>query len=539
MRKFHRLVIILQLMTYFLLPHVSFGGTEMPDPRLMNDHDLTREREMKTRAADWRNGNIVYQVLVDRFVPSASLSRKRKLYSAPRKIRDWSELPTKGTYVEEAQVWSHEIDFWGGDLPSLATKLDYLQELGIDVLYLNPIFESFTNHKYDAWDFHKIDPAYGTREDLARLSKELHARGMKLVLDGVFNHMGRKSPMFQEALKNPKGRYRDFFRIGKEFKPGYVGWMDVANLPELNLENPVVQDFIFRKPDSVVQSYLLQDGIDGWRLDVAFDIGFTILDALTRSAHAAKPGSLVVGEIWNYPEEWHPSVDGVMNMHGRSILLHLLQGKVSGPVAGAMWETLVADCGYDHLLKTWLVLDNHDTPRLPHLLKEDWQQRMARVLQFTLPGSVCLYYGSELGMDGGEDPEQRAPMRWDLVRPENSMLAHHKNLLKIRRAEPALRYGDFRKLHSEKLFAFLRRTLSARETIVVLANPTNRPVTEFLQLRESKFNDVTQLKDLLGSGTFTVLAGTVEATLAPYEILVLKPVTAPYPGGYDRYDRVN
>ncbi|MFZ2956915.1 MAG: glycoside hydrolase family 13 protein [Candidatus Ozemobacteraceae bacterium] len=511
----------------------------MPDPRLMNDHDLSREREMKARADDWRNGNIVYQVFVDRFAPSGSLEKKRKLYAAPRRLRDWNELPRKGTYNEQAQVWGHEIDFWGGDLESLATKLDYLQELGIDVLYLNPIFESFTNHKYDASDYNKVDPAYGTRENLAVLSKALHARGMKLVLDGVFNHMGRKSPMFQDALKNPKSPWHNFFRIGREFRQGYVGWMDVANLPELNLENPAVQDYIFRKPDSVVQSYLQREEIDGWRLDVAFDIGFGILDALTRSAHAAKSGSLVVGEIWNYPEEWHPAVDGVMNMHGRSILLHLLQGKLSGPIAGSMWESMIADSGYDHILKTWLVLDNHDTPRLPYILKEAWQQRMARVLQFTLPGSVCLYYGSELGMDGGEDPEQRAPMRWDLVRDDNPTLQLHKSLLKIRREEPALRYGDFRKLHSEKLFAFLRRTLSARETIVVLANPTNRPVTECLQLRESKFNDVTQLKNLLGGESFTVFAGTIDVTLPPYEVMVLKPQTSPYPGGYDRYDRMN
>ena len=518
---------------------ISTGGSAMSDPRLMNDHDLAREREMKARAEDWRNGNIVYQVLVDRFAPPLSPAKKRKLYASPRRLRTWSELPAKGSYNEQAQVWSHEIDFWGGDLESLAGKLDYLRELGIDVLYLNPIFESFTNHKYDAWDYHRVDPAYGTRDDLASLTQALHARGMRIVLDGVFNHMGRKSPMFQDALRNPDSRWRDFFRIGNGYRQGYVGWMDVANLPELNLENQAVQDYIFRRPDSVVQSYLLNEGIDGWRLDVAFDLGFGILDSLTRSAHTAKPGSLVVGEIWNYPEEWHPAVDAVMNMHGRSILLHLLQGKVSGPVAGSMWETMVAEAGYDHMLKTWLVLDNHDTPRLPHLLKETWQQRMARVLQFTLPGSVCLYYGSELGMDGGEDPEQRAPMRWDLVDDRNPMLQLHRMLLGIRKKEPALRYGDFRKLHSEKLFAFLRRTLSARETIVVLANPTNRPVTEFLQVRESKFHDVTPLKNLLGNETFTVFAGTIEATLAPHEVMILKPRTDAYPGGYDRYDRVN
>lgn len=508
----------------------------MDDLNLWNDRDLARREELEARRRDWRNGAVIYQILVDRFVPSDRLEAKAELYQAPRRLKGWDETPVQGVYDPDSRVWTHEVEFWGGDLASLSTKIDYLENLLVDVVYLNPIFESLTNHKYDTWDYHKVDPAYGTRKEVAELASRLHDRGMRLVLDGVFNHVGRRSPMFEEALRDPLSSYREFFCYQPEGT--HIGWLDVENLPELNLESPRVQDYIFRQPDSVVQSYLRNDGIDGWRLDVAFDLGFRVLKDLTECAHQAKADSVVIGEIWNYPEEWRPSVDGVMNMHGRAILLRLVDGRLTPRVAASMWQTMVDDTGLDHLLKAWLVLDNHDTGRLSHDLPEAWQQRMARILQFTLPGSVCLYYGSELGMHGGPDPENRAPMRWDLVTTDNAVLKLHRRLLRLRREAPALRHGDYRILHSERLFAFLRRTVSARETVVVIANPSPHEITEFLQIRDSKIQDVTPLKDALSGRAWTVYAGGVEVTVPPHEVLVLQPDCSPSALGYHRYDRL-
>lgn len=499
--------------------------------------DQEKVQELKERQTDWRNGAVVYQVFVDRFAPSRDLEAKRSLYEPPRRLRAWSELPKSGVELKEHRIWSHEVDYWGGDLDSLHSKLDYLEGLGVDVVYLNPIFESLSNHKYDASDYHQVDKVYGDRAELKKLADALHARGMRLILDGVFNHMGRRSPLFQSALKDPEAPEREFFQWNNGEA---VGWADVENLPELKLENKKVRDFIYGSPDSVVQSYLKQEGIDGWRLDVAFDLGFRYLEELTATAHQARPGCAIIGEIWSYPEDWHPAVDGVMNMHGRLLLLGYLQGSLSGPLASSTWQTMVDDAGYDHILKAWLVLDNHDTPRLNHILPEPWQVEMARVLQFTLPGSVNLYYGSELGMEGGEDPENRAPMRWDLVNDDNSTLAFHRRLLKIRRENPALRYGDFRRLHTAQAFGFLRKTVSARETVIVLANATEDSVTELLQLPDGKLQDLTPVKDLLGSEVESrIRAGTLEITLQPRQTVVLVPVVAPSrPGGYDRYDRI-
>ncbi len=476
------------------------------------------------RAADWRNGAVVYQVIVDRFAPPADLEAKRHLYPEPKKLRTWEETPARGHYVEGAGVWSHEIDFWGGDFRSLSTKLDYVQQLGVDVLYLNPIHLAYTNHKYDAQDYFAVSPEYGTRGDVVELARDVHARGMRLVLDGVFNHMGRSSPWFREAMANPSSPWREWYYIGPQYKLGYRAWVNVPNLPEVNLESPRVRARLWGDRDSVVQGYL-RDGVDGWRLDVAFDIGYEYLAELTRGAHAAKPGSLVVGELWNYPQRWVPgSVDGTMNMPLRELLLQFTRGALPGATAGRQIERMAADAGIEPLLKSWLILDNHDTQRLATSLPQPWQRRIAQVLQFTLPGSPCLYYGTELGMAGGDDPEQRAPMRWDLVREDNEAYAFTRRLIAMHNDCPSLRIGDYRALDSTSALAFMRTTDSPRDTAIVLANAGEEPLREVLMVRDPGIMSYTRLRDELSGAEFTVMAATLDITIPPRTVHVLRPV---------------
>jgi glycosidase len=484
------------------------------DRQYASQRDLAREAVFATREADWRNGPVVYQVLVDRFAPPENLDAKRGLYPAPKVLRAWNETPHKGGYNDAVQVWSHEIDYWGGDLRSLLHRIDYLRDLHVDVVYLNPIHLAYTNHKYDAQDYFKVSPEYGTRHDVVDLAAALHGRDMRLVLDGVFNHMGRSSPWFQDALTSPGSPWRDWFFIGPQYKLGYRAWFNVANLPEVQLENPRVQQRIFGDPDSVVQSFL-RDGADGWRLDVAFDIGPAILDKLTQSAHAAKSGSLVVGEIYNYPEEWSPSLDGGLNMTLSRQIYALLRGELTAPVLSRQLEQQVNDTGLDTLFKWWIVLDNHDRRRLRTELPQRWQQKIAQVLQFTLPGAPCLYYGVEIGMTGGDDPEQRGPFQWDQVTSGNQYLNWTKELLAIRREHRALRIGDFRALETSGTLAFLRRTNRVADTVLVAVNPTDTTSTELLMLRESKLMDNTKLRDLLSGSEIEVSAGTARIEMPP------------------------
>jgi glycosidase len=511
-----------------------------------NTRDLARDGDLAARRSDWRNGAVVYQILVDRFVPPDDLDRRRHLYPAPKKLRRWNEQPTKGVYVKEVEVWSHEIEFWGGSLAGLLTRMDYLQDLGVNVIYLNPIHKAYTNHKYDAQDYFEVSPEFGTRADVKALADAAHSRGMKVVLDGVLNHMGRTSPYFQEAMTSATSPWREWYNIGPEYALGYRAWVNVPNLPEVNLESEAVRRRLWKDPDSVIQGYLRNEGVDGWRLDVAFDIGFRWLEELTRHAHLAKPGSVVIGEIWNYPEEWSPAVDGVMNMTMRELLLALCRGSLDPVVAGRHLERMVADAGLEPILKAWLILDNHDTPRLANLLAEPWQRRMAQALQFTLPGSPCVYYGVEAGMTGGEDPANRGPMDWDKAKPGHPDFDFVSGLIKMRRFGDALRVGDFRLLDTRGALAFLRQTDRVEDLRLVVANPTDKPITELLLLRDSKIMSYGRFVDILPPvscnpvakpAEVTTMAGTLTVEIPPRTIRVFAPVVPSGPE-YTPYKRV-
>ena len=489
------------------------------------------------RENDWRNGALVYQVLVDRFAPSSGLEAKRGHYAAPRRLRAWDELPVRGEYLAEHGVWSHEIDFWGGDLDSLRGRLDHLRDLGVDVLYLNPIHDAWTNHKYDASDYHRVSPEYGDLQALDALIADVHANGMKIVLDGVFNHMGRRAAMFEQARADPGGAHRDWFAWlgdGTDAR----GWMDARNLPELNLENPAVRAFLYEAEESVVQSYLAR-GVDGWRLDVAYDLGFEWLGALTQAAHRRKPGSLVVGEIGNYPAEWLRCLDGVVGFTMRELVLRIAGGEITAAAGARMLARLVADAGIEPMLKSWLMLDNHDTPRLASVLPALGPRRLAQVLQFTLPGSPNLYYGSEVAMEGGDDPEMRAPMRWDRVRDAHPELAWMRALIALRRRHCALRIGDFRLLEADCLLAFERHTDRTADSVLVLANPTPDSVTETVLVPDSRLMNMGRLHDLLepDAPPVIVTSAVPRRTLPPHGVRVLAPDTAAA-HGYTAYKRV-
>ncbi len=508
------------------------------NPRNANRYDRELAGTFEAREKDWRNGAIVYQVLVDRFAPPANLEAKKHLYPAPKILRTWEERPKRGTYLTDAKVWSHEIDFWGGDLQSMAAKLGHVQQLGADVLYLNPIHLAYTNHKYDALDYHQVSPEFGTRDDVKRLAREVHQRGMRLVFDGVFNHMGRNAPLFKQAEADPKSPMRDWFVFGPRYPGGARTWWLAENLPELNLENPKVRDHVYARPDSVVRSYL-RDGIDGWRLDVAVDIGFNYLDQLTRAAHREKPGSLVVGEIATYPKEWFPSVDGVMHFTLRHIMLRLADGRIPPRQAGRMIERMMQESDFEHLLKSWIYLDNHDTERLVSALPTDAQRRLAQVLQFTLPGSPNLYYGGEIGMAGGDDPEMRAPMRWDLVTPDNPTLQWTKQLITMRKQHRALRVGNFRLVTTDRLLGFERFTDRVRDTVVVLINPGQSDVTETVLVANSKLMNPFRMIDLLPTAAppVSIMTSMLQVSVPAGSFRVLAPEVTP-PGGYTSYKRV-
>ncbi|MCU7376365.1 alpha-amylase family glycosyl hydrolase [Paucibacter sp. O1-1] len=496
-----------------------------------NSFDAPLAGRYTQREADWRNGAIVYQVLVDRFAPSANLAAKRALYPAPKTLRGRTEEPRRGRYLEAEKLWSHEIDFWGGDLASTTARLDHVQQLGAEVLYLNPIVLAYTNHKYDALDYQQISPEYGTRDDLRRLAAEARARGLKLVLDGVFNHMGRNAPRYRAAEAEREGRAsaageagsKDWFVFGPQYQGGTRTWWNAQNLPELNLELPAVRQHQRGAPDSVVRSYL-RDGADGWRLDVAFDIGFRYLDELTRAAHAEKPGSLVLGEIPNYPREWFPSVDGVMHFGLRKLLIALANGTLDAPAFQRMTARMLRDADYEHLLKSWLYLDNHDTFRVATTIPDAKARRLAQSADVHAARRGEPVLRQRGGHGRWRRPRDARPDALDRVAAQHPDLAWTRQLTALRKAHRALRVGDFRSAEaSGNVLAFERHTDRATDTVLVIANPGKTAIDTTVMVANSKLMDGDNLVDQLSGQVVNPQAGMVMASLPPQTVWVLKP----------------
>lgn len=486
------------------------------------------------REQDWRNGSIVYQVFVDRFNASSPPTERAEAYPAPRVLKKWSDPVTPGQNDPRAGVWSHELQFWGGDLKGIEEKLDYIQSFGTGVLYLTPIFAGLTNHKYDGADYFAIAPEFGSKADFDSLKDRTHKKGMKLMLDGVFNHCARVSPLFQAALKDERHPKRDWFHIGPEYPNGYRGWVGVANLPAWNLENSAVRDYLWKGKDSVVKHWLKQ-GIDGWRLDVAFELGPDHLKELTASAHAAKKGSAVVGEISGYPESWEEAVDGVFNFMAPNIIVEALKGNISGNKAGRLLERMAQDASPEHLLKSWLHLDNHDTPRIASILPDEKDRALAWAALFTLPGSPVIYYGSELGLPGAGDPANRAPMPWDKVTDKNPDHAWVKKLTHFRTRHRALKVGDFTPLETDTLIAFSRTTDKVRDSVIVVINPTDKPVTETFTTRMGRILSWGEFEDVLSGDKVRSVTGMFKTTVPGKSVRLYVPITDPARGALMYY----
>jgi glycosidase len=358
---------------------------------------------------------------------------------------------------------------------------------------------------------------------------------MKIMLDGVFNHVGINSKLYQKALIDDQ--YKKFFDFNEKYPEKVRLWADVLSLPELNLENEDVKNYIYKSEDSVIKSYLKQ-GIDGWRLDVAFDIGYEILNDLTKHAHLVNHQSMIVGEIWNYPKKWFKSIDGIMNFTLREIILRGIKGELTSNQMTNYITKMIEDSGIEGMLKSWNLLDNHDVPRLKDLLVERNLQKLAQVMQFTLPGSPNLYYGTELGMDGSGDPMNRAPMRWDLYHNDNEYLVWTKQLINMHKNNRALKIGDYVPILSEKLFAYQRVTDQVKDTVITIFNLNDEEVTESLFVMDSNIMNFTDFHLLLGDKVAAhYVAGLLKVTLKKKSFVVLKPYVE-VKKSYTSYKRV-
>jgi cyclomaltodextrinase len=441
---------------------------------------------------EWMHGALAYQIFPDRFANGDPTSD-------PPDSVPWGSPP-------------HWFEFQGGDLRGIIQRLDYLQELGVEALYLNPIFTSPSNHKYDTADYYHVDPALGGDEALHALVEALHERGVRIILDASFNHCHPRFFAFQDVVqRGVDSPYVDWFTVrefpivlryrpalltgywqewvemaperlgmptqaleaadvdGPPFELSYLAWYDIPDMPKLNQSNPETRRYFL----DVTAYWLAEFEIDGWRMDVARHVEQDFWREFQRVAKETRPDCYLLAEIWGDTSAWlqGDQFDATMN--------YILRDLALGYLARETLDTPAMVNGLLDMLSlyasqvtgvTYNLISSHDTERFLTLCDGNVSRlKLATLLQLTLPGAPGIYYGDEVGLEGGHDPDCRRAFPWD--RPESwrrDMLDVVRQLAWLRRDTPALRRGDFYLVwQGEDAFAFLRRHEEQRVLVVI------------------------------------------------------------------------
>jgi len=365
-------------------------------------------------------------------------------------------------------------NFMGGDLQGIFGKLDYLTDLGISALYLTPIFKSASNHKYDTIDYFAVDEHFGDMALLRRLVDECHRRGIRVVLDAVFNHCSNLHPFFldvkQRGRQSPywnwffikKWPFPERFARHKDVLEWYECWWGYHTLPKLNYTNPEVEEYFLK----VAQFWLREAHTDGWRLDVPNEVIQTFWPKFRHVVKEANPEAYIVGEIWDDATPWleGDEFDAVMNYRFQKALLgYFAEETLDTRALDQTLRRIMLDYPEQTTAVMFNLLGSHDTARPMTVVKGDVASvKLMATVQFTFEGAPCIYYGDEIGMEGGKDPDCRRCYPWDKPELQNrELFAYYQKLIAIRKANPALRTGSFRPIvvdNERELYAYERQT---------------------------------------------------------------------------------
>lgn len=450
----------------------------------------------------WVQDAIFYQIFPDRFANGDP-------NNDPPNVRPWDAPPTvRG--------------FQGGDLRGIIDHLDYLLDLGVNALYLNPIFQASSTHRYNTTDYYRIDPRLGSLADFHSLLDAAHRNGMHVILDGVFNHCGRGFFAFNDLLENGEDSpYRDWYHV-KHFPidayseneaEDYIGWWNHKSLPKFNTGNPEVRSYLLG-----VARYWIEQGADGWRLDVPNEIDDDSFWAEFRqTVRSVNPDAYLMGEIWDVNPRWvgEGHFDGLMNYPLREALLAYLSGKMNALQFGERVDKLYKAYPRSNFYAMYVLLGSHDTERLATLLGGDVRKVMlAFLFQLAFPGAPAIYYGDEIGLEGGKDPENRHTFPWDESSWNTDLRASIQRLIGLRKRLTCLRRGNFVRLGADDArgcFAFARSLGDQAVVVVLNPNPTRRTLR--LKVGALGYKDGHILRDLLGVEEWIVSGDRITLSL--------------------------
>lgn len=486
------------------------------------------------KTPDFAKGNIIYHVFVDRFNRADGVKTKRKY----RLHKSFSESPE----VVSADGKYYADDFFGGNFNGIREKLDYLEELGVGIIYLSPIFKAYSNHRYDTGDYLKVDELLGTEDDFKRLLDAAHEKGMKIILDGVFNHSGADSLYFNKfgtydslgAYQSKSSPYYDWYYF-KKFPDEYACWWGCDNVPDLNKSNKDYRALVFGK-NGVVEKWQ-KLGADGWRLDVVDELPIDFVNLLIKKIKSVNKDALVIGEVWEDAStkvsygELRPyllgdQLDGTMNYpFMNAIIAYVRDGdeKFFKDTVQSLLENYPKETVYC-LMNS---LGTHDTVRIINALSDvrahGWSKThklgyklpdseyekakkklyLASVLQFTLPGIPSIFYGDEAGLQGFDDPINRRPYPWGSE--DKEILAHYKKLGRIRRENRAVFSGGFNMRDENGLVAYERT--SGDDEILIAVNAGADDKTLLINKEYTSLYNNKEYKDVVDvpGGSFVIL----------------------------------
>ncbi|WP_226580684.1 glycoside hydrolase family 13 protein [Halobacillus litoralis] len=414
-------------------------------------------------APDWVRETVWYQIFPERFANGdASIN--------PNGTLPWdSEAPTPS-------------NFFGGDFQGVMEHLDYLTELGINGIYFTPIFKAYSNHKYDTIDYMEVDPQFGSKETFRNLVSECHKRGIKVMLDAVFNHSGYYFQPFQDVLKNGRDSpYASWFHlkdqeVRTEPRPNYDTFAFVPSMPKLNTQHPEVKAYLLKAARYWIEEF----DIDGWRLDVANEVDHAFWREFRLTVKRAKPEAYILGEIWHDSMPWlqgdqfdavmnYPFTNAVVNFFAtRKITLDHFRNQLTR--VQHMYPVSVNEVSFN-------LLDSHDTPRV--LTYTNGSQKSAQLMylfQLSYEGTPCIYYGDEVGLTGGEDPGCRRCMVWEKEKQNIELFTFIQKMIAYRKTEPAFgNAGRFSFLNAGRDVLAYRKT-TEQQSLLFLLNRNPHPL---------------------------------------------------------------
>ena len=506
---------------------------------------LTVYEESSTPA--WFGCGVVYQIFPDRFC-RLELPDPAGMVGSRTIHENWSNLPD---WRPDAQGEVRNCDFFGGSLQGILSKLDDLADFGVTVLYLNPVFESASNHRYNTADYRAIDPMLGTEDDFHHLCQEAKRRGIRVILDGVFNHTGSQSRYFNAdgfysdtgAAQSPDSPYYHWYSF-HPWPADYDAWWGIRTLPAVREDAPDYRDFIIRGQDSVVRHWL-RAGASGWRLDVADELPDDFIGEIRTAMEETAPDSFLLGEVWEdattkiaysmrrrylLGQELH----SVMNYPFRTALIAYLLGGDADEFRETL-ESLRENYPPHAFYSLMNFLSTHDTPRILTVLGADHvpgskeeravfrlsparrqlglkRLRLAALVLFTFPGAPTVYYGDEAGMEGWEDPFNRAGYPWG--QEDSELKSFFSKLAHLRREQPALQTGQLHWRWTAGSLLVFARELDGR-LLTTVVNAADTPQTLTLPW----FGDTA--RDLLSGETLSPADNVLPLTLLPHQGLLL------------------